>query len=158
MDSLLARTEIKTQDRPEATVRTVSSPCWTAQATTAGHQGHCGRCKSQSRCSHEASGQACCQNAQAVRSPERADTPHEICSRGNADKQTIAFNGARFGGLHEYHHISGYFVFCTGSEMRTIFTQNAAQLRAPRAALSFLPLKQKGKIRYVQYILKGAMC
>ncbi len=44
---------------------------------------------------------------------ERADTPHEICSRGHADKQTIAFNGARYGGLHEHHQISGDYAVTT---------------------------------------------
>jgi hypothetical protein len=32
-------------------------------------------------------------------------TPHEILSP-HADKQTIAFNGTRYGGLHEFHQIS----------------------------------------------------
>jgi hypothetical protein len=64
---------------------------------------------SRESCSDEASGQACCQSARAIHSPERADnplagarghlleradTPHESCSWGHAEKQTIAFTGA----------------------------------------------------------------
>ena len=73
---------------------------------------------SRENCLHEASGQACCQSARAIRnagpcgqsarcsartrSPKPARDPH-------ADKQTIAFNGARYGGLHKFHQISfGY--------------------------------------------------
>jgi hypothetical protein len=89
-----------------------------------------------------------------IRLLERANTPHEICSREHADKQTIAFNGTRYGWLHEYHQISGGYgqmilIFCSGSEMRTMSgssSLNPAQRRAPRAALRFLPLKQKGRI------------
>jgi hypothetical protein len=42
-------------------------------------------------------------SVRTICSLERADTPP------HADKQTIAFNGARYGGLHEFHQISfGY--------------------------------------------------
>ncbi len=122
--------------------------CWTAQATAAGHQIHCCRCTPQSQgpslrqrevgaagargrsnplagenCLHwhEASGQACCQSARAIRTSDRADNllagarGHTACRNPHgardphADKQTIAFNGARYGGLHKFRQFSfGY--------------------------------------------------
>jgi hypothetical protein len=155
--------------------------CWTAQATAAGHQGHCCRCKSLShgpslrqrevtvgaartrgrsnpragarrRAARlrravkpvaRARGQSARRSVRTIRSLERADTPHEICSLGHADKQTIAFNGTRYGRLHEYHQISGGY--CDG-QMILIFAQARKRRRAPRAALRFLPLKQKWRI------------
>ncbi len=91
---------------------------------------------SRESCSHEASGQACCQSAgesarrsvRTIRSLERADTPHEICSLGHANKQTIAFSGALYGGAGRASRISSNFwrlrpddfAFCSGSETRTI--------------------------------------
>jgi hypothetical protein len=57
----------------------------------AGHP-HAGPCGQSARCS-----------ARTRRSPKPAQDPH-------ADKQTIAFNGARYGGLHKFHQIS--FGYC----------------------------------------------
>ncbi len=69
---------------------------------------------SRESCSHEASGQACCQSARAIRSLERADNrlagarghaarrnPHEIST------QTSRRLRVRYGWLQEYHQISG---------------------------------------------------
>jgi hypothetical protein len=109
-DSLLARTEIKTQDRQESAVGAVSAviachretvldstgyrcrppepplplqatvPRAVAAAAGGGHHWNARQERSACRssresCSHEASGQACCQSARTIRSPERADNP-----------------------------------------------------------------------------------
>ncbi len=130
-DILLARTEIKTQDRQELDRKLQSKPSrlspwdtvldsagyrcrppgpllplqttvpWTVAAAAGGgrrwsarqEQSACN--SSRENCTHEASGQACCQSARAIRSPDRADNPitrarwhaarwnlHEIRSRG----------------------------------------------------------------------------
>ena len=108
--------------------------CWTAQATAAGHQDHCCRCTPQSQgpslrqrevgaagargrsnplagenCLHEASGQACCQSARAIRTPDRADNllagarghaarrnPHEIRTQTSRRLHSIGHDTAGF--------------------------------------------------------------
>ncbi len=141
--------------------------CWTVQATAAGHHCHCGRCKPQSHgpslrqrevggsvrqeqspcrssresCSHEASGQAYCQSALAIRSPERAgnllagalghaarQNPHEIRTQTSRRLHNLHSIGhydatirrasripSNFGRLRPDH-----FAFCSGSETSTI--------------------------------------
>jgi hypothetical protein len=141
-DSLLARTDINSQDRQESAVGVVSAVsavterlCWTAQATrttaaAARHSPRGRRCGSGRWAPPEREAGAirlqklagellawgerarllskrvgnphALQRVRTRRSPKLARDPH-------ADKQTIAFNGARNGGLHKLHRISfGY--------------------------------------------------
>jgi hypothetical protein len=136
-DSLLARTDINTQDRQESTVRVVSADsachCETVLDSTGNHcrppgpllplhstvpgtvtaaagggrrrsarQEQAACRNSRGNCSHEASGQACCQSARAIRTPERADNllagarghaarrnPHEIRTQTSRQKHSM---------------------------------------------------------------------
>ncbi len=107
-DSLLARTDINTQDRQESAVGVVSAVSAFHRETVLDSTGYCCRppgpllplhatvpgavaaaagggrrrsarqeqsaCRSsRENCLHEASGQACCQSARAIRTPDRAD-------------------------------------------------------------------------------------
>ncbi len=159
---MLTRTDIKTVRKLPSEPSRLSVPvtvrlCWTAQATAAGHQGHCGRYKPQSHgpslrqrevgaeagairvqelagAVARARGQSARRSVRKIRSLERADTQHEICSRGHAVKKTITVNGARYGGLHEYHQISGGYCL-----MMLLFAQVRQREQYKVVLLKMLP-------------------
>jgi hypothetical protein len=138
-DSLLARTDINTQDSQESAVGVVSAVSACHRETVLDSTGYCCRppgpllplhatvpgavaaaagggrrrsarqeqsaCRSsRENCLHEQLQQF----GQSARCSARTRSP-KPARDSHADKQTIAFNGTRYGGLHKFHQISfGY--------------------------------------------------
>jgi hypothetical protein len=142
-DSLLARTDINTQDRQESAVGVVSAVSAFHRETVLDSTGYCCRppgpllplhatvpgavaaaagggrrrsarqeqsaCRSsRENCLHEASGQACCQSARAIRTPDRADNLLAV-ARGHARRNPHEIRTQTSRRLHSMGHDTAGF-------------------------------------------------